>query len=250
MTTPRKTLRERLDEPWLADVDWTAEERKSPWPLANVLREGPKRSASQKLATLTTRSRRSRRMRYWLLAVLIPLLIATMAAAIAQAAVTPSPKTHEPALVCQVLDGTRHADEWLTREDAQQRVDVIKIMLGVDVQMRCKPSSFADHILWTLFAADASARALDAYSTQRALQCSCNREVVLPDSISHNAGALWAYNETVPLFNLALSRLLNHYGHKRLARLPFVIDVGLEVPAAVKNLNLHASQPSGWHRAK
>lgn len=169
MTTPtRKTLRERLDEPWLAEVDWAAEERKSPWPLANVLREGPgaRRTAKRKassatqslptLSALATRSRRSRRVLYWLLAVLVPLLMAAMAAAIAQAAVAPSPRqsarsqSAAPALVCQVLDGTPHAQEWLTREDAMQRVDVIRIVLGVDVKMRCRPSSFADGTSWAL----------------------------------------------------------------------------------------------------
>ena len=154
----------------------------------------------------------------------------------AHAAVAPQPEPKSP-IVCRVLDGSPHEREWLTREDAITRVDVIRTVLGVDVLMDCRRSSFTDHTQWALLAADAGVRGLDVYSTHRMLQ-GPNHEKFLPDCISHHTPAMIAYGGAAVGVQWLLARQLIKHGHSRLAKIITAVDVAQDGYLSINNLNL------------
>lgn len=77
-----------------------------------------------------------------------------------------------------------------------------------------------------MLAADASLRALDVFSTHWMLTapCRCNHELNLPDAISHHTPVMAAYSAGYFAFNVLVSRELERHGHRKLAKIPYLID--------------------------
>jgi hypothetical protein len=94
-----------------------------------------------------------------------------------------------------------------------------------------RPQPKHDYAGWSLAASDAALRITDAYSTTRVLRCTCNHEIVLPDFISHHAPVMYGYSATVVGFNWLLAHELQRHGHNKLARLPYLLDIGIEAGA-------------------
>jgi hypothetical protein len=94
-----------------------------------------------------------------------------------------------------------------------------------------KPQPKHDYIGWSLLASDASLRLLDAASTLRADACTCNHENVLPAYLSHHAPAMYGFSAGMVGFNWLIAHELKQHGHSKLARLPYMIDIGVEAPS-------------------
>lgn len=108
------------------------------------------------------------------------------------------------------------------------------------------PAPHIDFAKWSLLTADATIRSLDAYSTQRAARCACNHEAVLPDFISKHGGRLYVYSVLVPAFNYQAARMLDNRGHHRLSKLVYAVDISLELPAVIGNMQLRDKMPAGY----
>ena len=98
----------------------------------------------------------------------------------------------------------------------------------------------------TLLGAEAAVHVLDAYSTLRMLhnKCNgdpsvrvCNKEMFLPDSITHSKATMYGYEGAVWFAEtLAVHKLAKH--HQRLARFIPAVDIATTLPFAVNNLRL------------
>lgn len=77
-----------------------------------------------------------------------------------------------------------------------------------------------------LMVADASLRAFDVFSTHWMLTapCRCNRELNLPDAISHHTPVMAGYSAGVFAVNVLVARELERRGHRKLAKIPYLID--------------------------
>jgi hypothetical protein len=77
-----------------------------------------------------------------------------------------------------------------------------------------------------LMAADASLRAFDVFSTRWMLTapCRCNHEVNLPGAIVNHTSTMAAYSAGVFAVNVLVSRELERHHHRKLAKLPYLID--------------------------
>jgi len=107
------------------------------------------------------------------------------------------------------------------------------------------PAPHIDFAKWSLLTADVTIRSLDAYSTQRAARCACNREKVLPDFISKHGARQWAYSMLVPAFNYQAAQMLDRRGHHRWSKLVYAVDISLETPAVIGNMQLRDKMPQG-----
>lgn len=116
---------------------------------------------------------------------------------------------------------------------------------AVLVAPAAKPKFHIDKATLGEWAGDTAIRSLDALSTQRAARCGCNHEAVLPDFISKRPVMLWSYSLGVPLVNLAASRMLARHGHRWLKHSPFAVDISLELPAVIGNMQLRDKMPKG-----
>ena len=105
-----------------------------------------------------------------------------------------------------------------------------------------------DKAEWALLAADASSRALDVYSTHRALS-NGHPEMFLPNAIASHTPAMAAYSAgTVALDWYVAHRLGPH--HRRLAHILTMIDIAQDAPWAINNLFLSKPAPATvaiWH---
>lgn len=102
------------------------------------------------------------------------------------------------------------------------------VMLAVS--SAAKPHPHHDYMGWSLLASDGGLRLADAIGTNRALRCTCNHEDVLPDAIAHHPAAMYAYSGAVVGMDWYLARELKRHGHSKLARLPYIVDIGVELP--------------------
>jgi hypothetical protein len=102
------------------------------------------------------------------------------------------------------------------------------VMLAVHAP---KPPRKVDGAQWSLLASDASLRLLDAASTLRADRYPWNHENVLPAYLSHHAPAMYGFSAGIVGFNWLVAHELKQHGHSKLARLPYMIDIGVEVPS-------------------
>ena len=100
---------------------------------------------------------------------------------------------------------------------------------------------------WSLLAADASVRALDVYSTRRALSCGCNHEAILPAFIAGHTVAMAAYSGGSVIFDWYVARTLERHGHRRLAHIFTSVDLSQDAVFALRNLTLPEPIP-GLHR--
>lgn len=91
---------------------------------------------------------------------------------------------------------------------------------------------------WAPLIADGSARALDVYSTHRMLECECNRELELPNSIASHSGAMAAYSAGFVAMDCALARELRKHHHDKLAILLPSIDAEVVGFMDMRNLML------------
>jgi len=99
------------------------------------------------------------------------------------------------------------------------------------------------------FAIDASARILDAYSTNKMLKTPTNHEKFLPDVIAHHEAALYGYGASVLFAEFIACRTMAKHHHEKLARRLPLIDASSVFPWALHNLTLPTGQPlRGLHR--
>ena len=88
------------------------------------------------------------------------------------------------------------------------------------------------------FALDTTVRALDAYSTHRALKEKGNREMFLPSEITNSQRSLYCYSASVLLSEYLGYRFFVAHHHEKIGRwLPYV-DSALVLPFAIHNLTL------------
>lgn len=99
------------------------------------------------------------------------------------------------------------------------------------------PKYHLDRTQWLLLASDGVVRGLDAYSTIRTNQRGYH-EVILPDWISKHDGRMYAYSGVVVGANYLLAHELTKHGHRKLAKLATMLDVGFDGEAAIHNLTL------------
>ena len=97
--------------------------------------------------------------------------------------------------------------------------------------------SHLDRIEWSLLAADATTRGLDAYSTYRASQGG-GHDAELPSCIAEHPAAMSAYSGGVVVLQYFLARSLFKHGHTRLAHLITAADVVQVGVAAGHNLTM------------
>jgi hypothetical protein len=93
------------------------------------------------------------------------------------------------------------------------------------------PKPHHDYVEWSLLATNTTLRLLDAYSTIRDNHCTCTTELILPPFISKHTAVMYTYSMTVVGVDWLLTRELKHHGHRKLARLPYIVDIGVELPA-------------------
>ena len=93
-----------------------------------------------------------------------------------------------------------------------------------------KPQPKHDYMGWSLLAGAATLRMLDAYSTERAHRCTCNEEVSLPKVIAYNPALMYSYSGAVVGVDWLIARELKRHGHAMLARIPYLVDMSIEVP--------------------
>ena len=101
-----------------------------------------------------------------------------------------------------------------------------------------EPKPRIDRIEWSLLAADAGTRALDVYSTRIAIE-NGGHEILLPSFIADHTSAMAAYSAGIVGVNFLVARALDRRGHRRLAHIVTMIDVGQDAPWAVQNLFIH-----------
>ena len=93
-----------------------------------------------------------------------------------------------------------------------------------------RPQPKHDYMGWSLLAGATTLRMLDAYSTERAHRCTCNEEVSLPKVIAYNPALMYSYSGAVVGMDWFIARELKRHGHTRLARIPYHVDMSIEVP--------------------
>jgi hypothetical protein len=101
-----------------------------------------------------------------------------------------------------------------------------------------KPQPKMDKVQWSLLTADAGFRALDVYSTRRALANPRNHESILPDWISSSTPALIGFEATVVTAEYFGARLLIKHHHPRWAKVLTAIDLSGVAYSSVNNLFL------------
>jgi hypothetical protein len=97
------------------------------------------------------------------------------------------------------------------------------------------PKPRTDRLEWSLLAADAGIRSFDVYSTHRMLQ-NGGHELLLPRAISNHVPAMAAYSAGAVALNWWVARRLERHGHRQLARIATMIDIGQDAPWAIHNL--------------
>ena len=109
--------------------------------------------------------------------------------------------------------------------------------------MHCVPNPpKMDKIQWSLIAADAGVRGLDAYSTHWALSHN-NVEDYLPSGLAENNAAMWVYSESIVAINGFVSWELVRHHHPRWAKVVQCVDIGYDLPMGIHNLNLRELPP-------
>lgn len=154
----------------------------------------------------------------------------------AWAGVAPIP--HGP---CHVIANNAVSD-WLTEDEAKQTAEGWGL-LGINARVICRPPKI-DRTEWALLAGDATMRALDAYSTRRALE-GPNRETTVPMAIAGNTGAMWAYSMGIVAFDWWLVRDLEKHRHHRLATMVPAVDIGIE-GSTLRNFELKDKHNKMW----
>lgn len=89
---------------------------------------------------------------------------------------------------------------------------------------------------WALFAANASVRALDTYSTRRVLESHSGHELELPGFVVNHDATMAAYSAGAVGLNYLVFRYLRRHGHPVLARTAVAIDTASVAPWAIHNL--------------
>ena len=101
------------------------------------------------------------------------------------------------------------------------------------------PKPVMDKTEWALLAADASSRALDVYSTHKALsESSRNHEDLLPGFISNHSAPMAVYSAGTVALDWYVARKLELHHHSKLAHIVTMIDIGQDAPFAIHNLFL------------
>ena len=111
--------------------------------------------------------------------------------------------------------------------------------LGQDVRQELPeaPRPQRDRLELSLLLANAGIRTLDVYSTHRML-VQGNHEILLPQAIAGHAWSMVTYSAGTVTLDWWATRQLERRGHRKLARLVTIIDIGQDAPWAVHNLFL------------
>ena len=88
-----------------------------------------------------------------------------------------------------------------------------------------------------LLLSDVASRSLDVYSTRQMLN-NGYREIVLPRFIADHTPVMAAYSSATVLADYWLARRLERRGHRKLAHVMTLVDIGQDLPWAVHNLCL------------
>lgn len=110
--------------------------------------------------------------------------------------------------------------------------------LGQSLPDSPKPTITKDE--WFLLGVDLGVRELDTYSTTRALRCTCNHEMFLPDVISHHAPVMATYGVAVVATEYFAVRYFEKHHHHRLAILIPSIDIAQDGVAGIANFRLRS----------
>ncbi len=99
------------------------------------------------------------------------------------------------------------------------------------------PTAPMDRTEKALLLADLGSRALDVYSTHEMLTQGYH-ELILPKFIANHTPVMAAYSGATVLADYWLARRLEKSGHRKLAHVATMIDIGQDLPGAVHNLFL------------
>ena len=111
------------------------------------------------------------------------------------------------------------------------------LIVGEAQELPETPKPHSDRLEWSLLAADASSRALDCYSTQRMLDRGWH-EIILPKAVASHPALMAGYSAATVAADWMVSRRLERGGHRQLARLVTMVDIGQDAPFAIHNLFL------------
>lgn len=114
----------------------------------------------------------------------------------------------------------------------------MKFFFILAIVLSCAPAVAQKPIDWTLTGADVAVRTLDAYSTRRFLQCSCNQELMLPRWIVKSNARMYGYSLGVAGVNFLVARSLEKHHHAKLARVLRGVEISYETTLDVNNLRL------------
>lgn len=112
---------------------------------------------------------------------------------------------------------------------------------SVSAQLPEAPKPHPDKIQLSLLIADASVRALDVYSTHKALSCACNHEIFLPHFVAYHPGIMAVVEASDIAAVWWIDRKLEKHGHRKMGRLHTAIDAAQDAPWAMHNLYLPRS---------
>lgn len=113
---------------------------------------------------------------------------------------------------------------------------ILQVLLSATIAATPAPAKPAP-IPWAMLAADATARALDVYSTHRAIEHG-SHELFLPNAIAKHPGAMAAYSGAVVFLDYSAARFLEKHHHPKLAKAVIAIDAAQDAFWAIHNLTL------------
>jgi hypothetical protein len=117
------------------------------------------------------------------------------------------------------------------------------LALRAAAQLPEAPRPHLDRAEWALLTVDAGSRALDTYSTRRAL-AQGDHEMFLPGFVVNRTWTLAAYSGGAVGLDWFAVRQLERHRYARLAHAVPVIDVASNLPWAIHNLYLGRPRPS------
>ena len=111
------------------------------------------------------------------------------------------------------------------------------IIVGSVVAKGQLPDAPMDRTEKVLLLSDVASRSLDVYSTRQMLN-NGYREIVLPRFIADHTPVMAAYSGATVAADWWVARQLEKRGHRKLAHVMTLVDIGQDLPWAVHNLCL------------
>jgi hypothetical protein len=103
---------------------------------------------------------------------------------------------------------------------------------------------------WQLVIGDTTTRAMDAWTTRHVLNLPCTapaydpsynchvREAILPHAIASSTAGMWSYSLSMAALQAFGAHEMTRRGHRRMARMMLMGDIGQEAAYDVHNLTL------------